>query len=230
MSKLKILGVALVAVFAVSIVVASTASAVEFLLALWLVGGVNVTSTLAVAQEGELKLEDAKTLLGKIPVLCSGILDGTVGPNSTDEITELLSLTGTAISKTVLVENGLACTDQSGVCGEPLVWAEGLPWKTELELMVDGTETFFVDLILNGEYYLVCMSSGLEDLCGVAQTAVKMTNEAGGVVDALFEDAFQTLAELKLGNCNQGGAESAIVEGLGTIKLTSGEALTVSSE
>src|ERR1700684_4036483 len=139
MKKLNILGVVLVAVFAMSMVVVATASAVEFLLALWLVGGVNVTANLATDSEGELLLEDTKTLLGKVAVLCSGILDGTVGPESKDEVTKLLSL-GTLhieISTVVLVEQGLLCTDQSGgFCPEPLVWAEKLPWDTEAELMI----------------------------------------------------------------------------------------------
>jgi len=233
MKKLNILGVVLVAVFAMSMVVVATASAVEFLLALWLVGGVNVTANLATDSEGELLLEDTKTLLGKVAVLCSGILDGTVGPESKDEVTKLLSL-GTLhieISTVVLVEQGLLCTDQSGgLCPEPLVWAEKLPWDTEAELMIDGTETFFVDLILNGAYYLDCMGNGVEDLCTALEVAVKLTNEAGGIVDNEFGDPFQELAGLKLGNCSVGGAESAVTEGLASQLLASGESLTVSSE
>jgi hypothetical protein len=69
----------------------------------------------------------------------------------------------------------------------------------------------------------------IEDLCNAPEVAVKVTNEAGGVVDAEFADAFQELAGLKLGLCTQGGTESAIVSGLGTIKPDEGS-LTVSSE
>jgi hypothetical protein len=233
MKKLNILGIVLVAIFAMSMVVVATATAVEFLLALWLVGGVNVAANLAVDSEGELELEDTKTPLGKVKVLCSGILDGTVGPESKDEITKLLTLgtLHTEIPTTVLTEPGLACTDQSGgLCGEPLVWAELLPWDTEVELMIDSPETFFVDLILNGGYYLICMSSGIEDLCTALEVAVKLTNEAGGIVDNEFSDAFQELAGLKLGSCSLGGLESAVTTGLASLLLASGESLSVSSE
>lgn len=232
MKRLNLLGIALVAVFAITVVVAATASAVEFLLALWLVGGVAVAANLPADAEGELLLEDNKTALGKINILCSGILDGTVGPESKDELTKLLSLgtLHTDISTIVLTEPGLPCTDQSGLCGEPLVWAEELPWDTEAELMIDGPETFFVDLILNGAYYIICMSTGIEDLCFSAETAVKLTNEAGGVVDNEFSEAFQLLAGLTNGTCNLGGANSGVVESLGTLLLASGESLTVSSE
>ena len=233
MKKLNILGVVLVAVFAMSMVVVATASAVEFLLALWLVGGVNVAANLATDSEGTLLLEDEKTLLGKVFILCSGILDGTVGPESKDEITKLLTIgtLHTEIPTTVLTEPGLLCTDQSGgLCPEPLVWAEKLPWLTEAELMIDGTETFFVDLILAGAYYLICMGNSVEDLCEAPELAVKLTNLAGGIVDNEFSDAFQTLAGLNLGTCTVGGANSAIVEGLAEQLLASGESLTVSSE
>src|ERR1700684_197523 len=233
MKKLNILGVVLIAVFAMSMVVVATASAVEFLLALWLVGGVNVAANLATDGEGELLLEDELTLLGKVFVLCSGILDGTVGPESKDEVTKLLTLgtLHTEIPTTVLTEPGMACTDQSGgLCPEPLFWAEKLPWDTEAELMIDGPETFFVDLILAGAYYIICMGNGIEDLCEAPELAVKLTNLVGGIVDNEFSDAFQTLAGLNLGTCTTGAALAAVIEGLGEQLLASGESLTVSSE
>ena len=233
MKRLNILGIALVAVFAITVVVAATASAVEFLLALWLVGGVNVAANLATDLEGEFLFEDELTLLGKVFMLCSGILDGTVGPESKDEITKFLTLgtLHTEIPTTVLTEPGWACTDQSGgLCPEPLFWAEKLPWDTEAELMIDGAETFFVDLFLAIAIYYICMGNGIEDLCEFSELAVKLTNLAGGVVDNEFSDAFQTLTGLVLGNCTVGGAASVVIEGLGEQLLASGESLTVSSE
>jgi len=235
MKRLQILGVALVAVFAVSAMVASLASAaVTFLLAEWLAAGAAITTAQASDAEGELELV---ALNGggfgvKVKVLCSGILDGTVGPGSEGTVTKLLSLTGVEIPTTALSGTGLTCTNDEN-CTEPLVWADlESPWKTELELMIDGTETFFVNLILAGGYYVECLILGIttNELCSTAETAVQTTNEAGGLVDQLFSDTFQVLAELKLGTCTAGGAESAEVIGLGTLLLTSGTALTASSE
>ena len=234
MKKLHILGIALAAMFVASAMVVSTASAaVTFLLAEWLNAGAAITTAQASSAEGELELVSLNGggLGVKVKVLCSGILDGTVGPGSEGTITKLLSLTGVEVPTTALSGTGLSCTNDEN-CTEPLVWADlETSWKTELELMIDGTETFFVNLILNGGYYVECLILGIttNELCNSVETAVQTTNEAGGLVDQLFSDTFQVLSELKLGSCTAGGAESAEVNGLGTLLLTSGT-LTASSE
>jgi hypothetical protein len=56
MSRFRILGVALVAAFALSVMVAATASALEFLLAQWLLAGVAVTTPVLVDAAGDLTL------------------------------------------------------------------------------------------------------------------------------------------------------------------------------
>jgi hypothetical protein len=235
MRRFKVLGVAIVAVLAISMAVAAMASAVEFLLALWLLNGVAVSSPVLVDIEGELTLTSLNGggLGVKAAALCSGILDGFVEAESKDLITELLTLAGAAVSLTELVEPGLTCTNTEN-CTEPLAWAD-LPaagWVTEAELMVDGAETFFVDLILNGGYEVFCMGGVIpfSELCEAAETAVKLTNEAGGTIDAEFSDPFQTLAGLPLGTCSSGGANSGEVTGLGIILDAEGPTLAVSSE
>jgi hypothetical protein len=234
MKRINMLAVALVAVFAASMGVVAVASAVEFLLALWLDGGAAVTALLPVVNTGELELVSLNAAgLGLVAkTLCSGILDGWVGPESLGHISELLTLAGVAVPTTVLTGTPLLCAEVAGGnCKEPEVWAAALGWDTETELMVDGTETFFVNLILSGGWYAQCLFLGItsSETCSAAETAVKLTNEAGGVVDAEFSDLFQTLATLKLGNCTSGGAESAEVNGLATVSET-GTTLTVSSE
>lgn len=225
------MGVALLALFAFSVVLASTASALTFLLAEWLETGAVISSPKLVDQEGELNLInlDAGGLSVTVELLCTGILDGTVGPASEDSITSLLNLNGEEISGAALGPLALECTNSKN-CTEPLVWAEELPWKTELELMEDGTEVLFVDLLMKGAYVAECLVAGIsvEELCTVATTAIEITNEAGGTVDAVFSDPFQELAGLKLGECSS-HAEVAEVTGLGLILLTSGNALTASS-
>jgi hypothetical protein len=236
MKKFQLLGLALFAVFAFSAVAVATASAVEFLLAEWLANGSPVTTTLLADIEGELLLQETIPIINvKIDALCSGVFDGTIGPTGEDEITELLTLTtGALVSSTPLVEPGLLCTNTEN-CPEPLAWADNLPWQTLLELMVDGTETFFIDLLSKTGgtvgYHLVCMgASGLEDLCDETTGGAKATNTAEGV-DLEFSEPFTELAGLKLANCEKAGTATGIVEGLGFILLVgSTEALTVSSE
>src|SRR5258708_35871573 len=175
MKKLHIFNLALVAVFAFGALTVASASAVEFLLAEWLVNGSPVTTELATDSEGELLFEE--TVLGiKIDALCSGILDGTIGANGADLITALLNLAGGEIPTTELVEPGIACTNDLN-CPEPLAWADKLPWESLLELMVDGTETFFVDLLIGAGYHIVCMGTGTSDLCTAAESVTKITTE-----------------------------------------------------
>jgi hypothetical protein len=233
MKKSHILGLALFAIFAFGVLTAASAmAAVEFLLAEWLVNGAPITETLATDSEsGEIALEE--TVLGvKTVVLCSGIFDGTIGPNGVDEITALLDLTGTITVPRTLEGSGLACTN-SGNCPEPLVWAVGLPYKTQAELMVEGTETWFVDLFTNATkeigYHVECMG-GISDLCIAPEVIVHLGNEANGTVDGEFSDPFTELAGLKLANCELAGPEGAKITGLGFTLLTGTGSLSVSSE
>ena len=234
MRKLHVLGVALIAVVAFGVVSAATASAVTFLLAEWLVGGSAVTSTALAETTGELLIAEELTVLGvkiKIAVLCSGIFVGSIGSDGADDLTELLNLARELIDLTPLVELGLLCTNDEN-CPEPLAWADNLPWLTQLELMVDGSEEFFVDLLTangNGSpgYHVVCMgNTALADLCTAPESTTKVTNEAGGL-NSEFSEAFTTLAGLKLANCEIAGNETGIVEGLALV-TTPGGALTAS--
>jgi hypothetical protein len=232
MKRYKMLGFALVVVLALSALIASTASAVEFSLAEWLSAGATITSAQASDAEGELELTSSNGggLGVHVKVLCSGIFDGTVGPGSEDSITKLLTLAGVEVSSTALSGTALTCANDEN-CTEPLMWAVGLPWKTELKLMVDGTETFFADLITStAGYYVECLILGVSvsEQCTSSQTAIEMKNETSGTIDSTFSDAFQTLAGLKLANCTLGGSETGEVNGLESTLLTSGSALAAS--
>jgi len=216
MKKMHIIGAALVALFAFS-VFASSASAVTFLLAEWLINGVGLSSILLVESEGELRLINLNALgLGiRSEVSCSGIIDGWVGLDGLDGTSELLNLAGEPISSTVLSGLPLTCTDDDE-CVNPTVWPDGIPGETLLVLMEDGTESFFVDLLFSAGWYIECTSvfGKISELCEAAETAVQVTNEPGTSTDNTFSDAFQTLAGLSLATCTDGGANSGEVSGL----------------
>jgi hypothetical protein len=225
MNRTHILTAALVAAFAVSVVVVASASAVEFLLALWLDGGTLVSTGLVVENEGELEL--VKLNVGglgiRVKVLCSGTLDGWVGPESLGFISELLTLAGGGIGTALLCANDENCT-------EPELLPANLGWGTEVELMVDGAETFFVELMLNLGWHLQCLMLGItsSETCEAAEIVGKLTNEANGTVDEELSDGFQTLAGLKLINCSTSTEETEIN---GLIRIVeSGVTLVVSSE
>lgn len=228
MKQFKKLGVILIALFAVSALAASTASAeVTFLLAEWLLEGAPITTADPVETEGELNLVNLNAGGFGITaeLLCSGIFDGTVGPGSVDTTTELLELgTLTLITPT----HTLSCANTKN-CEGALVVPVGLPWKTEIELMEDNGVTFFADLLFNAGYEATCTILGVKvkESCKAEVVSTEKTNAAGGVVDDTFSEAFQLLSELKLGECG-GRAETAETTGLGTIKAVGGGSLTVS--
>jgi hypothetical protein len=212
------------------------------LLAEWLVTAKEITAELNTEASGELLLEDTKTALGASDVLCTGIEDGTIGPDGLDVTSEVLTSGGVAVSLTALAGTALTCTEQS-VCVEPLVWAINLPWNTLLELAETDLGAIFVELTLAGGHgnpgwYVECMGlAGLTDECkaeGASETGEgvsEVLNVTGGVEGKFSEEITELLA-LKLAECTQGGKETGIVAGSGVAKLASPstEELTVSSE
>jgi len=215
---------------------------VTFLLAEWLVtGGVVVSTELLTETTGELLLEDTKVpLLGKAVVLCSGILDGWVGPNSLDWVSEVLTLSpNEVVNTTPLTGVAAACVNVEN-CEEPLLWAVHLGWETEVELLEEDGGPFFVNLILphgtgtgiNPGWEIECMKSiigAITDECTAAEAGAELTLE-GTTLLGNFSEAFNELAGLKLGNCTLGGTETGVVEGGGIIALNGGGELTASSE
>jgi len=216
-----ILGLALLAVFAFSAVIANMASAeTTFLLAEWLFKGAAVTSALPVETKGKLLLEDTETLLGKAAVVCEGILVGSVNANGADEVTKLLTTAGVEIA---LPGVGLKCEGQTLCNGTSEAWAEKLPWKTTLEL--EGPGGAFVDLVEGAVYTVLCGGVGVEDTC----TAVNPTRTG-----ALTNGAEDVLLSAGLASpnasCSAGKATSGVIQTIeGLTSDTEAGVLSVSS-
>jgi hypothetical protein len=216
MKKIQILGLALVAVFAFSVVAASVASAEITLLAEWLINGAPVATLTSTEGTGKLILKDAK--IG-IAMECSGILDGSVGANGEDETTEVLI--GSPLAPASLT-NHIICTGLEG-CGAPAEAApEELPWLTQAELLENGT---FGDIVTKAKYWSMCNILGIlvEEECTVENGLFLIKNLATDV------EGEGTISPL--GPCTSGGANSAsqtFVAG-NLVALLSGT-LAVSSE
>ena len=227
MKKVQVVTLALLALFAFSAVLASSASAEVTLLAEWLVGGSPIVGkTLATETTGSILLEDSGVPAATI---CSGILDGTVGPNGTDEITMVLNLKSEEVKLGGLALSSAKgdCTNESG-CNIPIeVFPENLPWKTQLFLMENGK---ILDLIVSSGYAVKCTELGIkiEDTCTIADTELEVLNDP---VTGDAETPANAIAE-PLANCSIGGNGKGINETveLATIALVNGELLTVSSE
>lgn len=234
------MGVALVAVLSFGVFVAASASAAPtFLLAEWLVNGVAIAEGVELNTEstGELLLEDTKTALGASAVNCSGILLGTVGFDGLDVVSEVLNLAKEAISTTALSGLALECVKET-TCTTPLVWAVHLPWSTLLELVEDGTEVFFADLILPGPsglqpgWYVQCDGVITEPTDECTGEGVNRIGLSGESLTATFEEAFRTLTEVAEATCTQSKEASGRVISIAAapIVLTGGGTLNASSE
>jgi hypothetical protein len=225
MKKIQTLGLALAALFVFSAMLAATASAEITLLAEWLAAGAAITTALASATTGEILLEDTKVpLIGKVAVVCSGILDGTVNANGVDEITKVLTLAGVETGTPLVAGTGLLCTTQTA-CennADIEVWPLGLPWPTLLFKMESGA---FLDLVAKSGYEVACLVLGaVSDECTSTDTELLVQNGATGA-----ETPSGSKAE-PLANCSQGGAGAGNNETVGKalITLTEGGELTVS--
>jgi hypothetical protein len=214
-------------------------SLARFLPAEWLVAGAALTSELATQTSGEILLEDTKAITGKLAVLCSGILDGRVGLKGLAWVSEVLNLAGEAISSTPLSGLALECTSQTG-CETSMaakVWPVGLGWEAEAALYEEVGGNFFALLSLphsggsNPGWEIECLVLGTSDVdeCTTAEDIAELTLEGTKLLKKASL-AFAELTEIKLLSCSQGGAESGVVEGEGTITLNETGELTASSE
>jgi hypothetical protein len=251
MKKFRIMGLTLFAMFALGAVLAGQASAapeclevepgtglwnagctvenakgnfelIEFLLALWLINKTALEAELLVEIEGELELEDSKApIIGNAGVLCNGLLDGWVGPNSLGWVSEMLTLSGGVVNTTALSAPGLICSNLLNCGAENSVWAINFGWETELELGESATlGTHFYNLFSskNGAktigWEVEC--NGLVDTCEtpVVIAEVKL-NAAGTGTIGEFLDSITLSAGGRLGTCSLGGANSSHVRSVG---------------
>lgn len=178
MKKIHIVSLALVAIFALSAMLAATASAETTLLAEWLVGGAGVTTATSTESTGTLLLEDSKF---KGSLECKGILDGTVNTNGADETTEVLNEAGTV--KIALGGTALVCIKEAGSSCEGTdneVFPEDLPWKTLLYLTEGG---LFGDHVFKAGYSVTCLILGIgaTDECVTEEGLYELLNVTGGV-------------------------------------------------
>ncbi len=240
MRKIHIVGIAFAAIFAFSMVAASSASA----LSLWdqctktaaplEFKNADCTEKVAPFEWGweEIKAKTAidsleallELMSNGIVVHCVGTLDGFVGPGNEDEVTELLTVAGVLITET----NPVLCTvvaDPLGLCNGVNADADaspdGLPWLT----LLIGTSDI-LEAGPSGEapgWLVVCLNGagekGLENLCDKVETPLAVENlEAELEVDLTFNSE-----ELVL--CTVGGAAAGSVKGTVSILLVNGNAL-----
>jgi hypothetical protein len=226
MRKIQLLGLALFVVLAFGALAAAAAYAEPE----WLVEKTTFVGSLPAETEGLIVLtklvsESNSELLNEIS--CEAIFDGSITSSKTDEITKILNLSKEEIG-TLLEGLALDClvvqakeTADCRLNALAEVWAEELPWATELELMSTESE-LILDLILNMAYEYLCESGILgifiSDLCN-GKTSMVMTNDLTTTppsVDGLFTSASEEL------DCAITGARTGALMGLGSLRAIGG--------
>jgi hypothetical protein len=228
MRSIKITGLCLVAVFAMSMVASATASAAP----VWKQcreGSENLTkytdgkcsglnaegkyewmelkTTEKVLTKATLRLYDTKTLLGVSEVDCSGTTVGTIGPGKYDR-TETIRIAG--------------CNPVSVCKNVETVIPKGLPWQTELYESAKEQR----DKISAG--------AGWEVKCEVilskkeTDTCTTVAGEEGSTLMTPITVGTKSIVkaefETKSGraNCTLGGAKAGVVGGIATIEPQEG--------
>jgi hypothetical protein len=206
MLRIKTLGLALVAVFMMGAVAASSAMATHQ----WLINGSPATSALKVHLLGLLLLADLKAIGGEVKIHCHGSADGTIGPSNLDLIL--------AITKELLGTNDkITCSfDKKGACtsATATALAVNLPWLTLIKLV--GTEVRDViekdpngGATGNPGWKVTCGTAlgEVTDECTLAEGNTGLKTVAGVGVEAIFD------VKSPKANCSQGGAGTGEVSG-----------------
>lgn len=238
-------GFALAAVCAFCAIVVTSAFAADE----WLADGAPITAALSAETPIELALIALEKAGGAFveEILCSLIMDGTVGPGAEGVIEDILSLTGETIGELEMAnEKPLSCTvtsnnamDLSACKLNTLVevWLDNLnlelvlTWKTQIELM--GAEPLFLNHLFGGGagkevgYEFKCeinLGVKIEELCESLRSAA-LENVVGGVQMTFnWENPIGTEAA----ECTLLGVGTGTLKGSGITKLTNGKALTIS--
>ena len=230
MKRLQTLLLALVAVSALGVVMAASASAETTLAAEWLAAGAKITAAQASTTTGELLVEDNKAFGTKGSFTCSFILDGTVGPGGAGSITAVLTLAGASL-ETLVVGKSLLCeADEGSACAKateasPIeVWPTAtLPWKTLAFLTEAG---LFRDGVFGAGYEVLCLVLGvnLTDECTTAAASFELVN---GTSDVQIPNG---TTQSPNANCTVGGAGAGVNQAVGVanVELVSKATLAVS--
>ncbi len=194
MKRIRILGLMVFAVFALSAVAASTASAVQ-----WLDNGNPISSPIEVLSKGTLLLEDLASPGGGTAVLCEGKNRGTVGAGSRD--------------LTLSITNIVCSFERVGACKAgttPTAEAVHLPWVTRL-LTVAGVTR---DMIENSGAGAPGWAVECESILGKQRD--ECTSETEGdpsITNNSSGDVTETFDPSERASCTKGNSTSGMVIG-----------------
>jgi hypothetical protein len=211
MARFKLVGLTLVAAFAILAVVSASASALQ-----WLLNGKPIEKAVTVTSSGTLLLADLSAPGGGTYIICKGTDKGTIGPLAHDEVTSIPNP---------------KCEFQSGKSGsctagdEVKAEALNLPWLTLL-ITVNGKtrDALSTHTGKNPGWNVTCTVAGIikvQDECTSATGEPSVANLAAGV-DTTFEES-------ETASCTQGNATSGMVIGTDLNENPTGSTISVSN-
>jgi hypothetical protein len=214
MKKLHIIGLAVIAVFAFSAAVTTSAFALESVI---LVNAVKPTAAVTVtsASSGKVLLEDMGTLAARVE--CEGVTNEETLEAGGKNIV-IKKVTFTKACTTPAKAEKLNGTEEANACtsvdaGES-VSALHLPWLAEVVLSAGVFLTSLVAAAGGGApgYKVECNTAlGLvTDECSTEKGTTTLTNNAGGTITAAFPAA---PVEAEFANCTIGGNLQGLVTG-----------------
>jgi hypothetical protein len=240
MRKIQILGLAAIAVFAFSAVIASSASATA-----WLVEKVEINKEVAAEIEGEVEVIVYENSTGSTvleAVLCSGIYDGFLVPPNLALIVDLLSLNmeeigsleegdvaGKALDCEVTHDAGAVtdCKEKTLVSLWPdnLNLALGTSWEVTFEAMSGGVLLGKFPVVAG--YHVECealIGIVVAQLCdsGAGLTSVTWTNVLTSSPPSVLA-TFGAVAAAERGECELGGAGVSEIRGSANTWAIEGE-------
>jgi hypothetical protein len=212
MTRTKLVGLTVFALFAICAVMSASASALQ-----WLLDGKPIEKVVHVNSSGTLLLADLAAPKGGTYIICKGTGEGTIGPLAHDEITEIK-----ATECEFQPERNGECVSSKPVTAR----AVNLPWLTLLVTV--GGETR--DDILptkagkNPGWAVECTVLEIfrvEDECTTATGSPLVSNVAGGVTTAF--------SEKETASCTLGTATSGMVIGAPLNENPRGHTISVSN-
>jgi hypothetical protein len=226
-SKVRIIGLAVVALVALSALTASSASAISKIL----VGGAEPANT-PFDSSGELELRTLVLGLNTVVMKCSGLLEGTMINGTEGKVEDLFALGGmvpiselsgtlNALQCTVIADGAKTCATTVGNKAELYVMelnlSTGLFWPVLVFLAGGNYRLEFAEATGKAQgYHVFCPDTLFEQLCGQS-SKTDILLEAGADLLATFEEALGVA-------CTTG---EGMITGMGDITSTSG-ALTLS--
>jgi hypothetical protein len=209
MRFIRIAGLCLVALAAMAMATAATASAQP----VWQVNGTPVAGTEKVMGTGTLRLFDTKTAAGSSEVECSGTTTGTIGPTKFDRV------------ETITVAS---CNPKKVCENVETVKPLHLPWQTELYETESKVLNKISEIPSNGEPgWTVTCKTILGSKTDVCET--EAGKEGNEVQTNMTPNELGTFNPTSKADCTEGKAESGKVEGIiTTLSEPIGKVISVS--